>query len=97
MITGSMQSKKSMAASLIEMYNRSLANMEHTYKVARGRKVKGTREKTWDEFLTPMNIGHLEDFFTKDGKFAGIGYRVPTLVNGVVIMKIKPISMWEIK
>ena len=96
MITGSMQSKKSMAASLIEMYNRAYYNMQHTYDTARSRKVKGTTEKTWEEFIAPMDIGHLEDFFTKDGRFAGIGYRVPKLVNGVWIEEIKPISMWEI-
>jgi hypothetical protein len=95
-ITGNLQSKSSMAGALIEVFNRTLVNMKHKYQLARERGVKGT-SRTWAEFIGPVGIGHLEHFTANNGRSAGMGYRIPVTENGVVIMKIQPIAMWEVK
>ena len=93
-ITGSLQSKATMAASLIEVYNTILRNAKHTYTLARDRGVRGA-EADWGEYLKPLNTGEMKSY-SRPG-FRGIGYKTFVIKNGEKIEMLQSIAEWPVE
>lgn len=93
-ITGSLQSKATMAASLIEVYNTILRNAKHTYTLARDRGVRGA-EAEWGEYLKPLNTGEMKSY-SRPG-FRGIGYKTFVIKNGEKIEMLQSIAEWPVE
>ena len=93
-ITGSLQSKATMAASLIEVYNTILRNAKHTYTLARDRGVRGA-EADWSEYIKPLNTGEMKSY-SRPG-FRGIGYKTFVIKNGEKIEMLQTIAEWPVE
>jgi len=93
-ITGSLQSKATMAASLIEVYNTILRNAKHTYTLARDRGVRGA-EADWREYIKPLNTGEMKSY-SRPG-FRGIGYETFVIKNGEEIEMFQTIAEWPVE
>ena len=86
-ITGSLQSKRSMARSLMEVHNQTIAAKEIEYGFMKRRNVPGT-ELEWEDFLIGLGIGELISV-QKGGKIV-VGYKIG---GG----KLQPVAMWDVK
>ena len=93
-ISGSLQSKATMAASLIEVYNTILRNAKHTYTLARDRGVRGA-EADWREYIKPLNTGEMKSY-SRPG-FRGIGYETFVIKNGEEIEMFQTIAEWPVE
>ena len=86
-LTGSLQSKRSMARSLMEVHNQTIAAKEIEYGFMKRMKVPGT-ELEWEDFLVGMGIGEL--ISVQIGKRIYVGYKIG---GG----KLQPVAEWDVK